>query len=403
MSRILVAAVLVMAALAGGCTTTQVVRIPVTPQMDQREDPPSAVVSHVSVAVIRQRVVNDSDRRVDLTNAFGESYATQSHLAHAVPTALTEVGFRVMEVASAEEARTLGADYTLMLENPQVDAFHPAKGSRTTLVGSAYDVRVHYSARMTGVDGRPLGLVSGFGQETRRFPFMEPLFRDAMVGAVVSLAIFGASILALAAVFQVGLLGNLAGRGDLFGVCTDNGPLLKYTPPVPNTPVYNRNDLCVDTANYGVYFLFVSALSLGTAAAGNVAGTVGGTLLDVFVAGMHITAVDPLWRGMVQDAHDDAARSLADDMARRVIAVRRTLPPVEAAPAPEPPQQAPAAAAKEAAPSDAKRPQPAPEAPAEAPVETPPSPPAPAPAPTESPQSQPAPAAPSSVPAPQTP
>lgn len=322
------AGVLVTASLLAGCGTTQVVRIPVDAEMDARDAPPPTTVKGVTVGFIRPVLKNSPSARVDLTSSFAESYPTRTHQAHAVPQALREVGFNVVEVADEAEARALKVQWVMALGAPEVDAVHPAQGDRTTLVGSGYDVRVHYRAVVRSVDGKLLGLVTGFGQDTNRFIFMEPLFREAVVGAFISVATLSASMFGLFLILQLGLLANLAGRGDVFGLCYQNpetgqrGPVLermRRLPDPPPNPLFTKQDACIEGVNYAVYGAFGVAVSVFTSILGTVAGALGGNVIDVILAALHLGRVDPVWRGMVQDAHDEAARDLADDMAKRVL------------------------------------------------------------------------------------
>jgi hypothetical protein len=361
--RLLRLAAMLTLVLWGGCSTSKVVRIPVSPDMEERENPPPTQVRNVRLGFIRPVVFNNPSKRVDLTNSFAESYATQTHQAHAVPQALREAGFSVVELVDESEAAALNLDWVITLGTPEVDAVHPAQGDRVTLVGSAYDVRVHYRGVVRSGDGKLLGLVAGFGQETNRFIFMEPLFREATVGMFVSLATFGASIFTLGLVLQLGLLANLVGRGDVFGLCGEDrsrnyeGPALRRTPPVPNNPFFSRQDLCVESVNYMIYGAFVAAVGMFTSVMGSLAGAVGGNVTDVVVAALHLARVDPAWRGMVQGAHDEAARDLADDLARRILdaplapARRHLLPPPAPADLPAMDPQAPMRTAPAAPPA----------------------------------------------------
>jgi hypothetical protein len=336
-----------------GCGSVSVVRVPVEARLGERESPPPVQVTGLRVVVMREAVSNDPERRQNLTNEVAESYPTLSHQAMAVPQALREVGFDVVEVARLEDAAAYHAAYVLDLRDPHVQSFHPAQGSSVTLVGSAYDVEVRYSAALKDGGLQPLGVVEGHGHAQKRFLFMEPLAKAAFVGGLVSLATLGASVVALAVVLQFGLLANVAGKGgDLFGACAESvpeqrdaagnvtqqgsgeGQLMRRMPAPLGA---QRHGVCTNIVNNAIYLGFVSAVSLSTGLAGALAGALGENVFDVFLAAMHLSWVDPAWKTMVKDAHDEAARNLADMLAARAMADRaRTAPVTPASAIPNP-------------------------------------------------------------------
>lgn len=320
MKRIALIALVVTA----GCGNTQVVRVPVEANLAEREAPPTVMVNHTRVAVIRPDVVNDPERRVGFTNAFAESYPSMSHLVVAVPQALREVGFEVIEAPSVEDAQAGHAEYILQLTDPEVVSVHPADGDRVTLVGSAYDVRVRYKGKLVDKNADPLGVVIGYGQDTARFLFMEPLFKQALVGAAISAATLLASIFVLLVIFQFGLVGTLAvGKDDPFGRCGQFGAAKEF---------------CTQAANYLISFVFVTTVSLVTGVAGSIGGKLGENVVDVGLSLAHMTTVDPSWRGMVKNAHDSAARDLATAVADRALHPyqRPAAPPPPPTPVPAP-------------------------------------------------------------------
>ncbi|MBI5495537.1 MAG: hypothetical protein HY904_10975 [Deltaproteobacteria bacterium] len=334
MSRARVLPVMVAVGLAAlvACSSTRVVRVPLEARLDERESPPAAMVSRLRVALWRPAVSNDPDQNVGLTSDEAESYPTATHQAVAVPQALREVGFDVVEILRPEDARGVGADYVLELKPPEVQAFHPAQGARITLEGSAYDIHVKYSGAIKGKDLAPLGVVEGHGHDSRRFRFMEPLAKAAFMGLATSVATFGASIFALAAVAYLGALANVAGAGsDLFGACKDPvrlGP--NGRGPALPTPV------CITLENLLINGAFGIAVSLVTALSGGLAGALAENVYDVFLAGAHLSLVDPAWKRTVKYAHDGAARALADRLAVRVLEERGRVVPGQDAPAPAP-------------------------------------------------------------------
>lgn len=323
------ALLLVVMAVFSACGSTQVVRVPVEAKLAEREEAPAVMVRNQRIAVITPVVGNDPDRRVDFTNAFAESYPTMSHLVVAVPQALREVGFEVIEARTVEDAQAARVDYILELGDPEVTSVHPADGDRVTLVGSAYDVRVRYKGRIVDGKSTPMGVVMGYGQDTARFLYMEPLFKQAMVGVAISVATLAASLFVLVVVFQFGLLVSLAtGTGEPFGLCTEGtGPLWQR---MPNMPFRSRAEVCSQLVNTALSFAFVTTVSLITSVAGSVGGQLGENVVDVALAFAHMTRVDPTWRGMVKVAHDEAARDLASQVANRA------LHPYHAPPAPPP-------------------------------------------------------------------
>ncbi len=370
---------LVVGVALAGCGSVSVVRIPLTTTLGERETAPPSMVSGLKVAVARPLVKNDPEKRADLTSEHAESYPSQSHQAMTVPQALREVGFEVIEVARAQDAAAYGVDYVLDLTDPTVAAFHPAQGGRVTLVGSAYDVHVTYRGALKDARLHALGVVEGHGQGTKRFMFMEPLAKAAFVGGLVSLATMGAAILSLVIMVQFGLLTNVATKegaeGDILGICTTSSGRF----PGTGSGNFSKAQVCGDVVNYGLYTAFISGIALSTAVAGGLAGALGENVFDVFLAAMHISWVDPAWRGMVQGAHDDAARSLADALATRAMA-DRARPPSPAllpsfAPADRPGAAPQAQPTPQATPADAAAPapasSPAPAAPAPAAPATP--------------------------------
>ncbi|MEW5848314.1 MAG: hypothetical protein AB2A00_05845 [Myxococcota bacterium] len=323
------------------CTNTKVVRLPVEANLGEPDDPVPTSVSGVRVAFKRPALVNDPDRRVDFTNSFAESYPSMSHLAVAVPQALREIGFDVVEVADAKDTEAIGAEYFLDLQMPQVAAFHPATGDRVTLVGSVYDIRVKYRGSLATADLRPMGVVSGFGQSTARFVFMEPLFREAVIGAFVAAGTLLASVFMLSVMFRFGFISSLAGGGDPFGYCTED--TAKQFEGIPRPPTLGPTtplQVCVEVANYVLSSAFVAATGLFTGFASSMAGNLGETVFNVGLAFAFTLGVDPIWRGMVKAAHDRAARDFASQMAARVSAPSFSAPrrePPPPPPAPEPP------------------------------------------------------------------
>jgi hypothetical protein len=278
------------------------------------------MVTGVRMALVRPAVQNHPGRNVEITNVHAESYPSASHLAVALPQALRELGFDVVEAAKEEDAQALSPDYLLDLERPQVAAFHPSSGDWVTIVGSSYDVRVRYQARLRGKDLRPLGRVTGYGQDTRRFFFMEPLFKAAIVGAFVSAGTLLASGFMLFLVFQFGMLTNLAAGGEPFGVCApeSGSALINGAPDLGSVGTAEEN--CARLVNYGMYSAFLAGVSVSTALAGALAGALGENVFDVGLALGHLSVVDPAWKGLVQRAHDGAARDLAMQVVEQVTA-----------------------------------------------------------------------------------
>jgi hypothetical protein len=313
-----------------------VVRIPVSATLSEQDEPPKAVVRNVRVAWRRPTLVNDPSRRVGLTNAMAESYPTMSHMAVAVPAALREVGFDVVEVHDLTSTEHVGAEYLLDMQEPTVAAFHPAEGSRITLVGSAYDVRVQYRGALRSPEQQPLGLVTGYGQETSRQLVMEPLFKHAAVGVFITVGTFVASIFMLGVVANFGMMSALASGGVDFGLCQRLGD-----PSLPSktaTIVVQDIGLCRRIVDNVLSTAFVFAVSITTGLVASVSGDLGDAVVNVGLAVAHTLGVDPLWRRMVKRAHDAAARDFARQVAERVlrpyIAPPSRLPDMPVPPAP---------------------------------------------------------------------
>lgn len=248
---------------------------------------------------------------VAFTDRYKESYPSMAHLVAAVPAALRELGADPVVVTSADEARIQNAQVVLELLDPEVEGFRRATGNGVSLEGTVYDLHVTIAARLSRVEGGPLGQVSGYGESTTNFRFDDPYLEQAVVGAlaVVTMVIIttASTVPVVAAVWlrrnEREPLGAPRGRN---GLCDESS-----FSSLPATPGASRPALC---GKASWLMMQVGAAAGVTAVAGlslGLSSTVGGWLFTGATNAIKSFAAERQWRGMLKASHDRAARSLA--------------------------------------------------------------------------------------------
>jgi hypothetical protein len=338
----------VLWALLSACSTTK--PVDVAPKLGERDVAPAGVAASVRVALLPPRLPPPPPGQpsrdtaplprthASFTVSYGEIYPSLKHLTSTLPVALKEVGFDVVHAKTREEAVRTGVSLILEPVLPELEGFRRAVGGGLLLEGTIYDVHVHYGVDASTGAGRPLGLIRGHGEGTGNFFFEDPYLQTAIVGGA-SLAVMFAS----AAVVGLPLMAGL-------GAFTQ----LNYDArnPLQSGPVVNRLDVsaCVvsmQSANArtgvqrehseyqnlcGRLYWVVAALGVAT-----MVGAVSSVALGTtrFVASRIFNVVtgffknylsEPVWEGLLQDAHDRAARSLADAVFLAAARAERTAP-----------------------------------------------------------------------------
>jgi len=246
--------------------------------------------------------------KVTYSPRYKEAYPTLTHMQTAVPAALKELGFDAVMVQSPQEAQAVKATWLLQLHEPEIEGFRRAQGGGVRLEGTVYDFHVTYRGLLARVGGQPSGMMTGHGEAKTNFWFDDKYLEAAIVGAV-SLGVMAlvTGVVAIPTAFFLVRQYRERGLGS---------PPVGDCKNAPSSGFGNTEGVCPQTVWMATGVAAISLLAIVASVTLGFGTFVGSQIFTAVTSGIKGAASGPIWEGMVKDAHDRAARSLAAQVAR---------------------------------------------------------------------------------------
>lgn len=264
--------------------------VPVRPLLEPRVADQTPRLPGQVVALVMDPAVTTFQKQRDFSLLQQERYASGEHFARSLLAQLRARGVTVLEVDSEDQARQVGAPVTLVPDAPGLRVIRPKGLLDFSFLGSVNHVKVSYSVMLQRPGAATPERVSGSGSRTASFLWSNALVQGVglwLLGSSVSLVIYGG--------WMGYVVYQAAQRRD---VPSDPWTAFTALAPPPHVAI--------------AVFVADHLLSQATA---QVVPRVINPLVDVLIN-------EPRWQQMVQGAHDDAAADVADEIVRRLAALR---------------------------------------------------------------------------------